>query len=307
MREAFTTFLTDLNAALPEEVRLSVVVPTPQGSGEQLDTGAYDLRSIGEVADFVKLVPERDQTVYRARMGEVMRYAVAQVPAQKIILILSPNSTFRVGDAGIGATSQVQALAIAANPQIVEGTATVAPGDDVTVIGRNVDSQSGASGIDFDEAALAVSFSFQQEGQNVQYWIENRFSAAFKLDLASQFQLGGVALENIAEDPNAASLWVPVQEYAESGAPTLLRPNAASFALEWRVDGAPVEGQTNPTFVWTAVPAGGEHTIALVVSDGDIRVGAELVAVVEAAAAPDDDDDEEEVGGTPTPEGDAAE
>jgi hypothetical protein len=301
-----TNLVLGINTAIGEDRRLSIVVPGPDSCP---NFGAYNLQELGEIVDFIKLMPVRDQTTYRQDMAQILSTAVAVVPRQKLLLVIPTLSTFRGPDGVIQLVSEQEALARAAVPTLNSGDQPAAPGDELTFIGRRVDPASGASALSWSDSDLAVKFSYEDEG-TFTYWIENSFSIAFKLDLAARFQIAGVAVENASDDPVLADAWTPIGTFVENSAPTLVKPNPASFALEWRVDGQVQEGESSPTFVWAAVAVAatgcvapvepGQHCVTLVVADGDIRVGGEVLVTVEEAGAEGEEGVEGETSPTPT-------
>ncbi|HET9200927.1 MAG TPA: hypothetical protein VFO84_08135 [Dehalococcoidia bacterium] len=303
----FTEFLVSLNAAIAEEKRISVVVPDSVACA---NFGPYNLRDIADVADFIKLTPVRDQSIYREATIEMLRAALSTgVPRAKLLLVVSAYSSLRDPAGAVVPINGRDALAIAALPTLVEGEPPLAPGSDALFRGNRIDPSSGATGIAWNEQSMTASFSYESEG-TFTYWLENSFSVPFKLDLVSRFQIAGVAVDDASDAEGLADVWIPIGQYADSGAPTLLRPNPAAFALEWRVDGGVVENEVGPSFRWTvADQAGGQcsfgpasavdHCVTLVVSDGELRVGTELRVEV-AAEEPAEGEEDGEASPTPT-------
>jgi hypothetical protein len=155
------------------------------------------------------------------------------------------------------------------------------PQDAVTIVGPNVYQEEGASGLYWDDEALAVSFSYPGEGGARTVWIENSFSIAFKLDLVQRFQLGGVAVEDVSSAAAGADIWGPIQELAESGEITLVRPNGPLLQPHWEASDGVLDGGAKGAVSWTA-PAPGTYDVTLVVSDGVVRVGQRLSLEVKA-------------------------
>jgi hypothetical protein len=298
LRDRFTNFVLSLSSAIGIDRRLSIVVPAPEGpeGSPCLNFGAYDLRGLADVADFIKLMPIRNQPTYRQSMSQVLSTAVAEVPRQKLILVVSAYGTVLSPDGARQLIAPANALAIAATPVLNTGSNPTPAGQELIFIGRRIDQESGASGIAWSDDDLSVTFSYEEDG-TFQYWVENAFSIAFKLDLAARFQLAGVAVDDASGAPGLANVWAPLRDLIENGLPTLVKPNPDSFTPEWRVDGQPVEGANGTVFNWTAVSSAGggcvatieagQHCITLVVSDGEVRAGSEvLIAVTEAAGTP---------------------
>ncbi|MEX2238706.1 MAG: hypothetical protein WEB00_14375 [Dehalococcoidia bacterium] len=289
--DAFTQFIIALDSAIGADKRLSVIVPAPDVCA---NFGPYALQDLGEVVDFIKLAPIRDQAIYREATIQQLRNALtAGVPRNKLILIISAYSTFRAPDGSVNVIKETEALALAATPTLVEGEPPLAAGTQAVFRGDRIDASSGASGIAWNDEALAVKFSYEENG-TYEYFLENQFSIPFKLDLVARFQIAGVAVDDASSTEGLADVWTPIASYVQGGAPTLLKPAPEAFVLEWRVDGTVVPNETGPSFRWTAVDQPGgvctfgpttaaQRCVTLVVSDGDIRVGSELTVDVAAA------------------------
>ncbi|HEX5940211.1 MAG TPA: hypothetical protein VFZ12_07605 [Dehalococcoidia bacterium] len=309
LSQQFTDFLVALNAAIAEEKRISIVVPDPVSCA---NFGPYALRDIADVADFIKLTPVRDQSIYREATIEMLRNALSTgVPRAKLLLVVSAYSTVRDPAGAALPINARDALAIAALPTLVEGEQPLEPGTDAVFRGNRIDPSSGATGIAWDEQSMTVSFSYESEG-TFTYWLENSFSIPFKLDLVSRFQIAGVAIDDASDLEGLADVWIPIGQYKDSGAPTLLSPNPAAFALEWRVDGATVDNEVGPSFRWTVTDqAGGQcsfgpasavdHCITLIVSDAELRVGTELRVQVAGEEGEEDGEEDGEATATATP------
>ena len=89
----FSQFIADLAQELHKTGRkLSITLPMPSVQDGSIDTGAYDWEQLGKSADYVKILPESDQSLYRNRMFQVLRYATGIVEPGKIFLVVSPFS-----------------------------------------------------------------------------------------------------------------------------------------------------------------------------------------------------------------------
>lgn len=285
-REALTLFLEQLSSSLHQSgMVLSVTVPLPLRKGDTWDTGAYDWDRLGRLADFIKLAPERDQSVYRTNMSEVLSFVTQKVDAQKLLLVVSPYSHEK-GREGTRKLTFLEAMGLANVMSVQEPQdGRIVPGDRVLVRGDNIDRQNSASGIRWDNDSATVSFQYGSGQQTRTVWVENAFSIAFKLELVRVYRLGGVALEDVA----AASLvgidpWAPLADLISGTSLNLRRPNEAALRPEWLISEGTLEGGVT-TVAWRAPSQRGTYELSLIVSDGLVRVGRRLKLEAEAQQA----------------------
>jgi len=276
----FTQFIVELADALHREGRsLTLTLPLPVRETTGWNTGPFDWQALAQAADAVKLAAEPDQSLYHGRMEEVLGFLTQQVDSTKLMLVVGPYSHEKGGE-GIQALLLSQALGLAST-LVARTEGDIKPKDAVTVVGPNIYEEEGASGLYWDEEALAVTFSYPGEGGARTVWIENSFSVAFKMDLVRRFQLGGVAVDDVSLSAAGPDIWRPIQELADSGNVTLVRPNGSLLKPHWEASGGALDGQANGAVVWTA-PASGSYDVTLVVSDGVVRVGQRLLLEVKA-------------------------
>ena len=103
--------------------------------------------------------------------------------------MLDRNSRERSAE-GVRSLTLHEALAFASAVESRAGEA-VGPGEVVSVAAVNLDRDAGNSGLYWDNEARAVTFAYEARGGPRTVWLENRYSAAFRLDLASRYGLGG--------------------------------------------------------------------------------------------------------------------
>jgi hypothetical protein len=276
----FTQFVVDLADALHREGdSLTLTLPLPVREAAGWDTGAYDWQALGEAVDAIEVVPESDQSLYYQRMEDALEFLTQQVDRSKLMLVVSPFSHEKGGE-GIKALLLSQALGLAST-LVARTEGDIRPQDQVTIVGSNIYQEEGASGLFWDDEALAVSFSYPGEGGARTVWIENGFSIAFKLDLVRRFQLGGVAVDDVSLSAAGPNIWGAIQELAESGEVTLVKPNGSLLKPYWEASEGALDGGATGAVVWTA-PAAGTYEVTLVVSDGVVRVGQRLSLEVKA-------------------------
>jgi len=276
----FTQFVVDLADALHREGRsLTLTLPLPVQEAAGWDTGAYDWPALAQAVDAIELVSEPDQSLYYQRMEDALEFLTQQVDRSKLMLVVSPFSHEKGGE-GIKALPLSQALGLAST-LVARTEGDIRPEDEVTIVGPNIYEEEGASGLWWDDEALAVTFSYPGEGGARTVWIENGFSVAFKLDLVRRFQLGGVAVEDVSLSAAGPDIWGPIQELAESSKVTLVKPNGSLLEPHWEASEGALDGGAKGAVMWTA-PAPGTYEVTLVVSDGVVRVGQRLSLEVKA-------------------------
>ena len=304
----FSQFVATLAQELHKAGRsLSVTLPMPQVKDSTVDTGGYNWEALGKAADKVKLLPEIDQANYRTRMGNVLRYATSVIESTKLYLVVSPFSHEKTKD-GVRSLPFLDAMAIANVMTIVPGTPEteeIAGGQRVLITGDNIYRAKSASGIKWDDNAVSVTFSYRSGEETRTVWVENQFSAGFKLEAVQAFRLGGLAIEDVSKTSGVGVILPAVDALVRGGEVQLQRPSPENLKPEWTASGGSIEaGSTGGAVTWIAPNEGGTYEIALLVSDGASRVGRRLSLEVKATptptptATPEPTVEEE----TPTPE-----
>jgi len=291
LRTQFTGFVELVSKALRADSRtLTLTLPMPIATDGQTDTGAYDWEALGALVDAIEVAPpDLDQELYFQRSEAALAYITERVDKTKIMLVISSLSVERGSD-GLRAMPLDEALAIAAAVD-VKSTDGITPAEQVQLVARNLAPSEGASGMAWDEAARAVTFSYNGAGGKRTVWIANEFSVAFRLELARRFELGGVVIGDVSIQGGGADVWAPIQQIADTGQLTLAKPNGELLIPAWTVaDGAgSVAPSTGTSVAWTAPGEPGTYTLTVIVSDGVDRVGQTIpldVGEVEAPAEP---------------------
>ena len=258
---------------------MHIPLTTSGGLGE----GAYDLTVLGAAADFIVAEPPLDPTIHQAAIDASLPTLLSRVPREKVLLAVSSDavvpqrraaqhhhSARRAGRRQPGQRARDRPLrrGRAGSPCRAPASSATAP----------------SSGVHWDEATRTVSFSYPDlSGNQVTVWIENRFSAAFKLLAVEEQELGGVYLSNVSANRANANLWPAVAAFLETGQVDLRLPNPILFAPVFSVQAGALSGASGAGWqVWELPPEAGEYEAQLVVSDGDVRVGTVItVPVVE--------------------------
>ncbi len=300
----FSQFIADLAQELHKTGhKLSITLPLPRVHDGSVDTGAYDWERLGRAADYVKILPESDQSLYRNRMFQVLRYATDVIEPAKIFLVISPFSHEKSTE-GVQALTFLQAMGIASVMTVVPGpedSLDIVGGRQVIITGDNIHRGTGGSGIKWNDETATVTFSYRTDDETRTVWVENVFSVGFKLELAQAFRLGGIAIEDVSQGSGGADIWAAVDSLVRGGLAHLERPNPDNLRPEWTASGGTLEAPgTGGAATWIPPDEGGTYEISLIVSDGVSRVGRRLTLEVQAIATPTPTPTPEE---TPTPEG----
>jgi hypothetical protein len=280
---AFTAFVSALAEQLHQTGQtLTIAVPIPRREGNAWSTLGYDLKEIGRLADYTRIPTERDQSLYRRTVRDALGFITGQVEPKKVILTLSPMAAEK-SEAGIRTLTAQEALSIAAQFSVRDAD-KLSAGVDALVVADNLNREgAGAGGLFWDPSAAAVSFVYQSGDALRTVWIENVYSAAFKLELVQQRGLGGVAVDDAYDALGMANIWPAIEQY-RTGQLTLLQPNPGWLKPEWLIDGKRYEF-AKAQFTWKT-PELGDHTVSIIVGDGVMKVLASQRVTVRQAAAP---------------------
>ncbi|RMF03498.1 MAG: hypothetical protein D6768_05740, partial [Chloroflexi bacterium] len=277
LKAEYTVFLQDLRAALPQNKQLSVTVGLPrQVSDETWETDAFDWQAIGQIADIVKVPtsPDPADYVHGGKMETLLNWAVGQVNRYKIQLLLSTMSTEEVNGALRNITYQ-QALEPLGQAAAVGENTVVNPGDemDFTLAGLPA-----TTGIQFDRDSGAYWYAYldQNDVQRTIY-LENAASIARKLQFVAQYNLRGVAIQNLLDENNDAQIWTVISKFLD----LVIPPVESQYSVVWRVqnqDGGVIDEQiadlSNPNFRFTVPEGGQEYQVVAAIAAGQDTTGA---------------------------------
>jgi hypothetical protein len=278
----FTQFVGGLAEALHRNnKRLSLTLPPPSEQRQ-----AYDWEKLGESADLIRILPIADPVTYWETMPAALNRVVEDVDPARVMLVVSPFSVESDGDAArpIG---YLQAMVLAAESVVREpaNPNDMNPGATVKVVARNLDEGEGGSPLRWSDDAAAVTFALGGTERH-RIYIENSFSAAFKLELVQAFGLGGVSVADASAGSDVANLWPAVNGLASSATVALLRPNDSALLPVWQApDGGDLGAGAGTSATWIA-PDVGSYGVFLIVSDGERRFGRRLPLEVKASNQP---------------------
>ncbi len=277
----FVAFVQELSSGLRAEDRsLSLTLPLPARQGDAWDTLGFDWGALAPLVSAIKLPNIPDQDRYYQRMEEALAFLVPSVgDSGKLLLTVGPLSRERSVD-GVRSLTLSEALALA-NVPTLQSDGTVVADATVQAAGLNLAEELGGSGLHWDDEARAVVFAYTGPGGARTVWIGNVFSEAFRLDLARRYQLGGVAVEDVSGRAGESNIWPALQQYAETGEVTLAKPNGELLQPQWQASAGSLESDVGSLVSWQAPSEAGSHTLTLIVSDGVVRMGQELLVAVQ--------------------------
>lgn len=273
-RTAFTSLVEQLATQLRTSKRgLVVSVATPASAN---DTGGYDWVALAAAADGLWLRPPADPAVFYDQLEPALvTRRDSGFDLRKVSLVLDRRSHDHTTE-GTTTLSLRDALANAAVLQ-ARVDQTITPGREVTIVGTNIAQEEGDSGIHWDERALSVKYAYTERSNQHTAWLENRFSMAFRLDLARRYGLGGVAIDAAQQDDALPDVWNLVARYLEEGKVHLELPFGPYLQPQWAATEGKIDrGASDGLAVWSAPTRAGVFDITLVVSDGVIFVGRQL-------------------------------
>jgi hypothetical protein len=284
-REGVSRFSADLSARLRAE-RLGFLIAVPAAGR---DGGAYDWKALLGVADGLWLMPRVDAAMYYSDVNATLDGARdAGVDLARVALVLDRRSQETVpGQRSM--LSRKDALSLAS---AIQRSADSGIGGSVTVSLSAPFLAGSGGGLHWDEVAKAVGFLFTEGGKPHAVWVENRFSAAFRLDLANGAGLGGVVVDQAEADETLADVFEAATAFAQGASLKLERPFGPYLVPCWEaLGGGAIEGASAcweqsrpaPSAVWRAPKTGGVYTVRLVVSDGVVFIGQELSLRVSAS------------------------
>lgn len=279
-KEAFTGLVKTLRERLQRD-QLGFVVGVPASAGAN---GAYDWNALIGLSDGLWLRGPNDPTAYYDQMEQLLTARrSANTDFGKVALIIERRSMDRRGEQWRPVTQRDALTAASAIDRKAEAIPTAAGGM-IVLRAQNLGEAQQGAGLRWDTASRMVAFMYGAPDGAHNVWIENRFSAAFRMDLASRFGLGGLVVNGAKQDDALPDLWSTVVLYAQDGSVRLERPFGPYLAPCWQAAQGSVEGasgcwsaDTAPVSVnWRAPQQSGTYHVRLVVSDGATFVGQEI-------------------------------
>jgi hypothetical protein len=150
-----------------------------------------------------------------------------------------------------------------------------------------------STGIQFDRSSGAYWYAYLDDN-DVQHtiYLENAASVARKLQFVAQYNLRGVAVENLLSENNDAQIWSVIDKFLD----LVIPPVESQFAVIWQVQGQDggvvAEGITDlsaPNYKWVVPETGSSYEIAAAIAsnrDSSVAVPRGRVAVSIATTTP---------------------
>lgn len=291
LRNDYSQFIAELAAALHENQKLlSIHVSPPlQVATDRWETGAYDWEALGKSVDGLKIPAMDDPQAYSpgGKMENMLNWAVGSTNRYKIQLVLTARSIEQV-DNSLIPISYEQALKPFTQVQVEDGKQTINPGEKVVL---SLVGMQQSTGLQLDAGTGTYWFSYVNGGgKKHTIWLGNASSLARKLQIVSQYNLRGVAVDNLLGEANDPQMWEVIRKFHEQIVP----PVQSQFDIVWKIqdgNGATVAEQkkplSDPKFEWTAPQNDGKYLIEAAISaDGQVSNPADVNKVALVVAVP---------------------
>ncbi|MXY87443.1 MAG: hypothetical protein F4Y92_01085, partial [Dehalococcoidia bacterium] len=246
-RTSFTLLISELAEGLHAQGKtLTLTLPAPLKGSDRFDEGAYYWAALGQSADLIKVAPIRDQSTYRLHLPEILEHITAVVDPAKVILTITPYASEKSAD-GVRSLTLTEAMTVASKLAIRSENMEV--GGDIQVVAVNIDRDEGLSGLRWQPETATVAFTYKLNGGRT-VWIENMFSAGFKLEFVSVYGLGGLAVEDSSANVFLGNVWTAVEPFVASGQAVLLQPDQDQLLPRWEVTAGNLVGGERGLVTW---------------------------------------------------------
>ncbi|MGC9360276.1 MAG: glycosyl hydrolase family 18 protein, partial [Anaerolineae bacterium] len=279
LRAEFTAFVRALGEALHAQGKTLAVVLDPPAAASAYDTGAYDWRTIGEVADLVRVRAYATPNAYAVNgpMDDLLRWATDQIDRRKLDLALNAGCVI-TDDSGTERISYREAVTLLASElNTNDDDGLLLPGESLTVQLADLDSAK----LTFDPEAQVYAFeSTLADGTPQTVYLTNAATVARRLQYVTRYALGGASVAG-ALSPDADKTVATLLD----DLPHTVVPPAPRFAYVytvWSSDGDAIGSQVVPvddaSMTWTAPNNPGHYVIQAEISDDGGETVLESVA-----------------------------
>jgi len=254
MGPAFAQFVADLAAQLHGQSKgLFVQVPAPEHSQNAFQTGGYDWRALGGVADALLVPVADDPTVFGSGYADaLLSWAIGEVPRSNLRLLTSAQSVEQSGSQ-FSLIGQSQALAPLGSVTVAQQAEALHPGEPISV---QLSGQVQA--LAYDPAAFAARYNYSDAGGSAHtLWLTTAATLSQRFSLAQKYRLGGVAVSGLLAPDISADMLNAVSQYKAA----VQADVEAHAELLWTVRGsqgivALATAQPNQPYIYVAPSAG---------------------------------------------------
>lgn len=282
---AFTLFVETLAAALHAENKSLTVVIAPPGLTEAgLDTGGYDLASLGAVVDALEIRMGDDPTVYGNGYAQaILEQVVEYVSRYKVRMSASSSSTSLTNNVYLPVTTR-EALAPLGGASLASDPTGLVVGQAVTVA-----LDGTATLLGYDENAFTPKYEFVDEaGVNHTMFLATPGMLANRLAVAQRLYLGGVTILDLFAADGPAGMLDGLVQYKVNAFSVAAVTNPA---VVWTIsDGGSVvaqgAGSPEEPFTWTAALPGEYSVAATLRLNADSPLSGFNLAIAEVESTP---------------------
>ena len=239
-RDNFSQFIAQLGASLAEQgLRLGVAAPEPIHKDGDWDTGAYDWRTLGAAADYLKLRASIYPPDFAAEgsqsVNAMLRRAVDEVDRYKILLGLSAQSVRDADEirARIGWRAALAGLGdVALAADQVSETGSVEPGAKIRAAR---DGWAAAAGFDAALNAPFLDYLADNGEEMTRIWFTTAAALRHRMEHTLPFALAGVAFDDLLGEDLLPGLSAAILRYKAQAPPAAA---ASDLALRWSIEGS---------------------------------------------------------------------
>lgn len=277
---AYTEFVTKLADALHARgLELAITLAPPLAVGTTWDTAGQDWAALGRLADVVNVQLPLDPTAYTegGAAEQLLTWATGQIDRRKLNALVTAGAVSKVGEVFTHLPVD-QALANLGQVRLITEAAEVEPGAPVSV------ALEGTAGpLEWDGAALAYRYNYEQAGQPQTVWLIGGDALNKRLAVARDFNLRGITVRGLDALGSGATYAAVLNSYLGRGE----APQPSGAAIAWTVrDGedSVVASETGSdlAFEWAATENAGVYRVQaeLVLGDTTAELGEVEITVV---------------------------